>query len=734
MKIEKRNDSFSKVGTVVFYKSDESGFKFLPDELWQVPEQFRNPKASMVKYHGSNSNFPTLDFAEYDFSYFPQKDKFNNTLLLSELDKVSSEIIGRDISDTSKAEKILFPTLVTGEVDPSDYMYFGSVPMSNEKDLYFFECPEDYYEIEIYEDILDTNISGSNGFTRYKYLELAGQTEGATEPGVIITLGPDHSLYNNPTDFYYENDPMRPRMTRAGNTLPALEYSSLCDELFSSKVVCFVFSPDSDVLEFNLSYKAFENNQNPLRNKHKIDLRNDEFLSMSSKGIFNIDDEWVDYKSGVLLGNTNLSSSLCPIKNYKLKKLKRLQDQYYSPYRNYCKGEITTYKVLNQDGIYISYEVESLVDGNIGNDPLLSPAWILTSKFLDFKTNIIYISQNPSAGGNSISPGTQVTVNSTSNIRFNIFDGLGYSFDGSVSIIDDSGNVQDLSQGVDYTYKLVDTSNKYLKTVQIDSWDNYINPESSKHTNNLVFNFVERPSVLKIRARKDGNILKYSDWPSDGIVLDDVKLGGVSLEIADDSPLNIIDGDLYLFIYNPENRPTLEIDFSGNLVKNYIESKYRIGSEKGSKIIDIVDDKVIQQIDFADSEYIVDVSNEIKTLSIKVDNTYITTNYIGTYQVTKGSDFTIPFNVSSSPEERFDVSIDLVNFGYDSNNRIVKYESTDTNFGSICPFYGSISLNEEVVVRFEFQRLSSSAGSYYLSLHGITENLMVQISVNKTIL
>ena len=86
MKTDKRNSSFSRVGTVVFYKpGEDSGFRYLPESIDQIPLEFRdNYKASMVMYHGSTSNFPGIDFAEYDFSYFPEKYKFKETLLRSE--------------------------------------------------------------------------------------------------------------------------------------------------------------------------------------------------------------------------------------------------------------------------------------------------------------------------------------------------------------------------------------------------------------------------------------------------------------------------------------------------------------------------------------------------------------------------------------------------------------------------------------------------------------------------
>ena len=121
MIINRLSDSFSEIGTVVFYKRH----KFFPQNFRDIDTDGRGVfKSDLIKYHGSDKNFPSLDFAEYNFSYFPDKYKFNNSLFLSELDYESAEIVGRDIKDTSKIGDILFPTLVEEETNnPYNYLH-----------------------------------------------------------------------------------------------------------------------------------------------------------------------------------------------------------------------------------------------------------------------------------------------------------------------------------------------------------------------------------------------------------------------------------------------------------------------------------------------------------------------------------------------------------------------------------------------------------------------------------
>lgn len=731
MKTDKRNSSFSRVGTVVFYKpGEDSGFRYLPESIDQIPLEFRdNYKASMVMYHGSTSNFPGIDFAEYDFSYFPEKDKFKDTLLISELDNESGTLVGRDIEDTDKLGKILFPTLSDSNSD-TPYKYFGSLLVGG-KMMYFFECPENYYEIEIYEDILDSNTEDGDGFTEYRYLELSGQTSGAIEPAIIITLGPGREVYNNPTSFYYDQDPMRPRIERAGTEYTALEYSKLCDEIFSKKVVCFFLSTDDNVQDFNLAFSAFQNNTNPLRNKWKYDLRNDEYYDLlrDNPGFSNNGTVWIDKKSGAILGNTTIDSSLCPIKNYKLLRLQRTQQNYYSPYRRYSKGENTIYKVLDKTGNPITYTLESLCDGNIGNDPLLSPEWILKDKFLDFLTDIIYISQNPMSSESSIDPGTQITVHPDSIVRFSISDGLGYSFSG-VSIIDASGNPIDLTESEDYTYNLEDTETEYNKTVTISSWGSFIDPSSSLYSNQVVFNFEPVSSVIKILLSKGGTIYHYNEWASvfpESEFGMSIKINGHLIQQGEESPI-YTDTDMYLFIDNPETNPTVELDFSGTLVKNVVKSKYRKGNRKYTKTIAINNNKAIDRVDFSNAEYIVDMDAVEKKLSIRADRRLIWCEVTGLQTVNQGSNFTIPFKLTEPDQYTF--SISLINFYYDTAGRVVKHDNELVL--EVCPYLTYLTLDGNTTAEVEIDRPEDSL-VYTLTLSGITENTIILISAQRLI-
>lgn len=714
-RVEKLNNSFSNIGTVVFYKHH----KYIPESLDMLPEGI-DFSASMVKYHGSTNNFPGIDFSEYDFSYLIEKYKFRNRLFISDLDTESSELVGRNIEDTDKISKILFPTLVNEDTE-NPYDYFGSLTVNSRK-LYFFECPENYQTIEIYEDVLDSNILGEEGgFIEYRYLKLLGRTD-IIKPSIIINLGPPPEAYNNPTEFYFPSDPRIDRENRKSLEYTTIEYSRLCDEIFSSKVVCFFLSTNGNILDFNLSYSSWDGNVNPARNKWKTELRNDEYYDLlkNLNPIIKSDGStWFDTRTETILGTDTIKNSLCPLMSGKLDRLKGTQKNYYSPYRTYSKGDITTFRVLLPTGVYESYTVESLIQGNIGNDPLLSSAWILRDKILDFFNSIIYISSNPISSGSIIDPGTQITVRGNSIVDFSISEGLGYFFTG-LSIIDRTGETIDLVQSDDYTFTLQDTDTEYNKIVNISSWGSYIDPESDRFTDHLVFNFEPSPTVIKITAKKDGIIYHYSDWAS----IFTPETFGVIFKLGDSIIQGDVNGDdLYLYIDNPQLNPTLKLEFTGSLVKPSIESRYRIGNRKYSKLIDIESSQEATDIiDFNEAEYTINLESVERYLSVRGVGRYIKCYTPGFVTVDYGSTYTVTFKVLQD----FGFIISLVNFRYDENDRLVKYDNEVILNSS--PSQDHLELNNQISVSASISQ--EDDGKYYLVLSGIKENTMIQITTN----
>ena len=713
MKLNTLKSDFSNVGTVVFYKHH----KYIPDELDQIPVEERldeNFTSDLVKYHGSSSNFPALDFAEYDFSYIIDKYKFDNKLAITELDEYSRNLVGRNIEDTDKIGKVLFPTLV--EEDSNTYDYFGSLNVSN-KMLYFFECPEDYYTIEIYEDIIDSNVEGGTSFIEYQYLMLNG-VENIITPSLIITLGPEREAYNNPTDFYYDTDPMISRSNRDKLNYDTLEYSKLVDELFSKKVICLFLSTNNDTVDFNIAYSAWKNNTNSHRNKWEYSVRNDEYYKVK-KNVDMVEKNYsmfLDRKSDTILGNKIYNNFESPIKNKKLQKLVN-QTQYYSPYRCYNKGEITKYKTTTGE-----IEWESLVDGNIGNNPLTSPSWILSNKFLDFLTNVVYITTNPNNTNSVLVPGNQITVTNNQVVNFSLICGLGYSL-GGIDLITPEEEIIPLIEGSDYTHTIEETTTSYNEYVTISNWADLIDLESHERYS-LRFNFNERQSTVILKAIKGGTIYPYSEW-EDEFGIDNLsvvaKLNGETVSINQETG--------QIDIQNPQLQPELSLEFSGYYQKNEIVSNYRIGAEKTRKTIAIENDIANDTVDFADAEYVIDVSSIQKRVNVKCGSPKINLSINTVLYDYGSSNHIIDFEVI--PEEMRFNTLKINGFYYNDQGRMERYPFTlPIDYSESPQTFELLKYQddpESIIATITLEVDGENEQLYHLGINNIVENLAIVI-------
>jgi len=752
MRIKINKQDFSGIGTAVFYKKH----KFFPTDINIIPEEERdelNFTSDLIKYHGSNHNFPSINFAEYDFSYLVNKYKFDNKLLITELDRISQNLIGKDIENTSKIEKILFPTFI--ENNEENLNYFGSMKI-NSRSIFFFEMPNDYNKIEIYDDVLDSNIN-ENSFIEYEYLELNElYEETRIMPSIVIYLGPEDKCLNNPTNMYYENDPMKNLVYRrevGGERKSDIIYSKLIDEILGKKIVYLLLTTNNVVIDFNVALSAWNDNGNSNRNKWKYNIRNDEYFNI--KDNVNIveknNDIYLDKKSDTILGNVITSS--CPIKTKKLNKLycndysetklyslgeeasylnqiwtsnisnnlgnyptenspywtlsnKEYPSQFYSPYRKYMKGEITKYLIDPENNKYMIWE--SLVDDNINNDPLLSPSWILSKKFLDFKTHIIYISTNPNNTGSVLNPNTQITVNSASNITFNIEEGLGYIYN-NLNLIGPNNNIIDLEEGIDYIYTEINTDTEYNKTININDWSEIIDEESDKYSTNIVFNFIENPSILNLKFENRGtiyNLYEIQDLFINGFNLD-VYIGGTSYQIPENGKLTIP---------NPETNPSIYMSYSGELNLKKIVSNYRLGSNFGNELIPYGDGSVNSIVNFSEATYTFYLESrrrEIIIRKLRLDYDVENQSFIVDY----GDYYMLSFVAGSSPK------IQICSFYRDDNDDIIKNEE-DLDLIT-WPQYNVVVIGFEENTLINYERLED--GSFNLTINNVNNNLLIYL-------
>jgi hypothetical protein len=377
------------------------------------------------------------------------------------------------------------------------------------------------------------------------------------------------------------------------------------------------------------------------------------------------------------------------------------------------KGEITKYLIDPESNKYMVWE--SLVNDNINNDPLLSPSWILSKKFLDFKTHIIYINTNPNNTGSILNPNTQITVNSASNVTFNIEEGLGYIYN-SVNLIGPSNNIIDLEEGVDYTYTEINTEDEYSKSVNISDWSEIIDEESDKYSTNIVFNFVQSPSILNLKFEKGGtiyNLYEIQNLFTNGFNLN-VYIGGVSYQIPENGQLTI---------YNPETNSEILMNYSGELNLRKIISNYRLGSNFGSEIIPFSDDSINNIVNFSEATYTFYLESRKREILVRIKSKS-STNQFNKYdienqslEVNYGDSYILTFFAYSTPVVKID------SFYRDDNNEIVKNENILdlTNY----PQYNAEVIGNGDTTLIDFERLED--GTFKLSTNSVNNNLIIYL-------
>ena len=167
-----------------------------------------------------------------------------------------------------------------------------------------------------------------------------------------------------------------------------------------------------------------------------------------------------------------------------------------------------------------------------------------------------------------------------------------------------------------------------------------------------------------------------------------------------------------------------------HILRKKINSNYRIGSSKHKKVIEIDDNGFASDtIDFSEAEWVINLQSNTRKLSIRCDSMVLCDN-TGFIDVDYGSTYSIQFSQFLwKPENNvFPFSVDVVNFYYDENNRIVKNDNP-IDIES-CPFNGSLILDGVETSTISITEINS--GRYELQLGNILENTIIQILRKQT--
>lgn len=495
MKI-KTSKGLEDISTAVFYRRHP----FIPTDISKMDTSQKykllEDSISTQVYHlGSLSSSDLLDFAEYDFSYEPNKGRFRNILQLNFLDTYSKNILGYNTKDNTLLDQIIFPQIssnptssrsnaAAGSGDDSyDYLpilpdkdiidenFFGAIEVSHQTIALLKVLGENnegaydgIYKIEIYNDHITGNcqrnyrVGTSDNYTNatiegfVEWDALCQEEEmgkiGITPllskgPVITICLGPQPENKNIENDkrcnwFYGEGFDYGVESTE----LSAREYESLVRELSDQKIIWFLISSDGTASEINLAYKAWTDCRTKHRNMDQFFLRNDKFFSSKdSMEMFNSllidstrgDEILYDEVSKTILGTRKTPITSLPIYNQRKLKGNKLG---WSPHVIYNKGDLVTLNVVDYRGKQQEYSTfRSLVDNNKGKDPRYSIEWIKNTLDLSSGYYRYFVGSNITGAG-SIEPSGTMIVKSIAGVKqpFKIKLNVGYILHNNIMV------------------------------------------------------------------------------------------------------------------------------------------------------------------------------------------------------------------------------------------------------------------------------------------------------------
>lgn len=429
MKIEvvDKNKGIKDLKTAVCYSTSGRSFKFIPEKGFKLTtKDLSNHSSNYAMYLGNNELLSNNDFVQYNFSYYIDKYKFRDGLLINQLDKESRNILGLDSTILTAMEDRLCPSSINDNVVP-EFDYFGSSIFEKQKFI-SLDLKEDIYKVEFYEDIILTNHNLDNNIKFYEFgvFDKVSDQQGlnyTSIPVIIVTLGPEKGLTSNKKDWYYEND----MYITTENQPDPMSYRKLVEEIIFKKTLNIYLPNESTLLDkdlppINITLDAWEaDNKNPNRNSHSYILRNNEFYSMINKinPIEQLKYNLVyDVNSMTIVGKSKLYDvDDCPILS---SKLKNKNSDLWVPEVRYKKGD----EVLINDITWVS-----LVDNNIGNNPQLSSNWEEKEKLTNYYTNNlgIYLDETEYKNVGTIKPGNSVIITeNTEYLEINIMPSLGF--------------------------------------------------------------------------------------------------------------------------------------------------------------------------------------------------------------------------------------------------------------------------------------------------------------------
>lgn len=343
----------------------------------------RNPSSQMNSIKTDQSS--SMSFMEYNFKFKIDKGYYSSFDISDYLSDSTIESLTSDESSDIPSNLLMYQLSIDNE--DRNYSLFEILNLGDSTDI-IVNADDDIQKIEFYDFKADYEVVDGIIPDITEYNETTSDPLSPV-PVMVVEFGPEISY--EPEDYYNKDEmPAEP----AWDEESRIEYLNELDEYYNKKfLVISTVSADNGV-ELNLSLSSHKSQLDPHKNQSSYVISNMDMKSkLHDKDTSVIIDSSVilDDRSSTILSTKSLDNNSLLILNEKLQEYSskvpvEVEDkdgnvsiEYYEDYKDYVvynRGDKVHYK----GDVFVS-----LINGNLYENPSISPMWVLLSIYNSYK-------------------------------------------------------------------------------------------------------------------------------------------------------------------------------------------------------------------------------------------------------------------------------------------------------------------------------------------------------------
>lgn len=338
-------------------------------------DDYYKPIESRIGIHSKMSDLDS--FLEYNFNYKTEKGSLQDFNIYNILDDSTIELLDGNTDNldalSSVSRSFVMQLSDNTERKSKDYFVFLSLVDSSELLL---DLDESIRRVEFFDSVLTDDYLSS----MTEYSEASNQLK----PELYIDFGPE-IIYKDPNDNnygeqFYVGDVPQEELPNSFTDQEFLDYLEELDELINRKLLIGTITSYEDLSQLNLSLSVHSGVvRDPYRNQSDYVVSNKHAKSTKKLLDFTESKFLVDPRSLTYLSTSIIDKSKLVIYNDKVNRV--LQNSEVLPgYTAEVGSSLPIFKKYipynyGDKVVHLGLPYMSLIDGNIGQNPAISPFW-----------------------------------------------------------------------------------------------------------------------------------------------------------------------------------------------------------------------------------------------------------------------------------------------------------------------------------------------------------------------